>query len=402
MSGSLLSKKITVSGVGCCLVDQLYNNISFHSREFSPYLSKKKGDGGLVPGQLVFKEEFEKYAGDSLGKVLDKISKGRKADKINIGGPCIVALIHAAQMMENSGCSFHFYGYRGNDEEGNFLLSALGKTPVYIDKYEQTNQATPTTVVLSDPGYDGGNGERIFINSIGAAWSYSPEKPDDGFFASDVVVFGGTALVPAIHDNLTGLLKKAKQKGCITIVNTVYDFRNEKVNPEAKWPLGENDESYSMTDLLITDHEEALRLSGKPSLDEAMQFFRKSGTGAVIVTNGAKSIRVFSSGKMFIPPEDSEMPVSKAVSEKIKQGCIGDTTGCGDNFAGGVIASVVAQLQKGEMPLDLAEACIWGIVSGGYTCFYIGGTYFEENPGEKRDLIDPYYEQYKEQERYEK
>jgi hypothetical protein len=54
------------------------------------------------------------------------------------------------------------------------------------------------------------------------------------------------------------------------------------------------------------------------------------------------------------------------------------------------------------MPLNLAEACIWGIVSGGYTCFYIGGTYFEENPGEKRDLINPYYEQYKEQVRYEK
>lgn len=392
-----MSKKITISGVGCCLVDELYNNLSFHSPEFSSYLSKNKGDGGLVPGQLVFKEEFEKYAGDSLERVLAKITKGRKADKINIGGPCIVALIHAAQMMQDSGCSFHFYGYGGKDHEGNFLLSALAKAPVNIGHYKLIHNVTPSTVVLSDPEYDGDNGERMFINSIGAAWDYTPEKLDDAFFSSEVVVFGGTALVPSIHDNLTRLLKKAKQKSCITIVNTVYDFRNEKLRPEDRWPLGESDESYQRTDLLITDHEEALRLSGKSSLNEAVQFFRESGTGAVVVTNGAKSIRGFSSGKLFATVEDLKMPVSMAVSEKIKQGCMGDTTGCGDNFAGGIIASVVAQLQKRELPLDLTEACMWGIVAGGYTCFYIGGTYFEKFPGEKRSSLFPYYEQYKKQ-----
>lgn len=392
-----MSKKITVSGVGCCLVDELYNNISFHSTEFSPYLSEKKGDGGLVPGQLVFKEEFEKYAGDSLETVLANITMGKKADKISAGGPCIVALIHASQMMEDRGCSFHFYGYGGKDEEGKFLLSALNKTPVNTGNYKQADNVTPSTVVLSDPEYDGGNGERIFINSIGAAWDYPPEKLDDDFFSSEVVVFGGTALVPSIHDNLTRLLKKAKQKSCITIVNTVYDFRNEKLRPEARWPLGESDASYSLTDLLITDHEEALRLSGKSSLNEAIQFFRESGTGAVVVTNGAKSVRVFSSGKLFTATEGLEMPVSRAVSEKIKQGCMGDTTGCGDNFAGGIIASVVAQLQKGVLPLDLTEACMWGIIAGGYTCFYIGGTYFEKLPGEKRSLIYPYYEQFRKQ-----
>jgi hypothetical protein len=60
------------------------------------------------------------------------------------------------------------------------------------------------------------------------------------------------------------------------------------------------------------------------------------------------------------------------------------------------------QLQKGIIPVDLTEACIWGIVSGGYTCFYMGGTYLEKTPGEKAGLITPYYEQYKRQIGYEK
>lgn len=79
------------------------------------------------------------------------------------------------------------------------------------------------------------------------------DKIDDDFFGSDIVVFGGTGLMPQIHDNLTSLLKRAKSKGCITIVNTVFDFRNEKDKPTEKWPLGESEESYGYIDLLITD-----------------------------------------------------------------------------------------------------------------------------------------------------
>ena len=252
-------------------------------------------------------------------------------------------------------------------------------------------------MVLSDPDYDQGHGERIFINSIGAAWEYSPDELQEEFFASDLVVFGGTALVPLIHDNLTELLVKAKSKGCITIVNTVYDFRNEGANPHLKWPLGSSDESYSHIDLLMTDLEEALRLSGQSKLDDAMKFFREQGTGAVIVTSGAKNVRLFSNGSLFQELRDTVMPVSEAVSEELKKGHRGDTTGCGDNFAGGVIASLVSQIQKKDTSLSLVEACSWGVVSGGTSCFYMGGMYEEKHAGEKRDMIKPYYLKYKQQ-----
>ena len=56
-----MNDKIIVSVVGCCLVDRLYNNISFSDSVLSPYLSKESGDGGLTPGQLVFLEEFEEF-----------------------------------------------------------------------------------------------------------------------------------------------------------------------------------------------------------------------------------------------------------------------------------------------------------------------------------------------------
>jgi sugar/nucleoside kinase (ribokinase family) len=380
-------------------VDRLYRNVSFSDPDFLPYLSKKRGDGGLTPGKLVFREEFEEFCGEDLSKVLKSITKGKEPDKKNIGGPGIVPLIHAKQMMQSLGTKCLFYGCGGKDPDGEFIFSILNEMNLLTDNhYYLSGDTTPSTIVLSDPDYDKGHGERIFINSIGEAWNFSPDKLDEEFFSSDVVVFGGTALVPVIHDNLTELLIKAKSNDCLTIVNTVYDFRNEKASPEKKWPLGRSDDSYTNTDLLITDLEEALRLSGKNSLEEAIHYFRDVGTGALLVTNGPNNLRGFASGKSrFLEMRNIDMPVSEAISQELKKGHAGDTTGCGDNFTGGVIADLVSQIQKGKDILDLAEASAWGIVSGGYSCFYMGGTFFENNPGEKLNLITPYYKKYIEQ-----
>ena len=395
-----MAKKVVVSGVGCSLVDRLYNNVSFSQQSFIPYLSKEKGDGGLVPGQLVFRRDFEKFIGEDFHSLLKKLVNDKTHDKINIGGPGIVSMIHAAQLASDSNCEFHFYGTRGKDSDGEFIMSLLGKTPLFADNLiVSDSEDTPSTAVLSDPNYENGNGERIFINSIAAAWDYSPSELDDNFFASNIVVFGGTALVPLIHDNLTELLKKAKSNGCTTIVNTVYDFRNEKANPDKKWPLGKSDESYKNIDLLITDLEEALRLSGKQDVTEAIEFFRSNGTGALIITSGADNVRLFAQGNLFTKNDYSEMPISKAVSDDLKngKGADGDTTGCGDNFVGGVIASVVAQIQDTGFPLNLKEATMCGIVSGGTATFYMGGMFEETTSGEKRKMIEPYYELYKNQ-----
>jgi sugar/nucleoside kinase (ribokinase family) len=392
-----MSDKIIVSGVGCCLVDLLFTDIDFGGDKIHQYLSKKRGDGGLIPGHLVFQEEFEKYSGGSFDLALNKITGGRTYENINIGGPSIVSLINLAQLADKESCEVRFYGRGGDDELGQYLLASLKKTPVVLKDFKLINNRTPSTVVLSDPSFDSYHGERMFLNSIGAAWDYFPHELNDEFFDSDITAFGGTALVPRMHDNMNYLLKKAKSKGCTTIVNTVFDFRNEKENPSKKWPLGESEESYGYIDLLITDKEEALRLSGKKDTLNAIRFFRNRKVSSLIITNGTNNILTYSDGRFFNISRLIEMPVSQKISDQLKNAQAGDTTGCGDNFVGGVMASIVTQLSQGVNHPDLEEACSWGIVSGGFACFYMGGTYFEENPGEKLERIKPYYESYKKQ-----
>ena len=74
----------------------------------------------------------------------------------------------------------------------------------------------------------------------------------------------------------------------------------------------------------------------------------------------------------------------------------GDTTGCGDNFAGGFVSSLVRQLSDGEAlgSFCLKDACAWAAASGGFACFCMGGTYLEKAPGDKRSKLQRYHDAY--------
>jgi sugar/nucleoside kinase (ribokinase family) len=389
-----MQRRIVVSGTGCCLVDLLYNQIDFNAPLMRPFLSVEKGDGGLMPGKLVFREEFETFSGMPVEEFIRIVTAERDCDAMNVGGPSVVSLIHAAQLTVEEECEVRFFGLTGTDAHGSFLRSALAETPLNLNDLGQVDRSTPSTVVLSDPGYDGGAGERMFINSIGAAWDYLPDRLGEHFYDADITVFGGTALVPRIHENLTSLLSRARSSGCLTVVNTVFDFRNERLRPHGRWPLGASDESYRYTDLLITDREEAFGLSGCSDFPRAIAFFRGKGLGALMITDGPNPVHLYSDGSVFESMGPMTMPVSGMVSELLRTHREGDTTGAGDNFTGGVLASLVGQLSQGVSRPDLGRMCAWGIASGGFACFYLGGTFLERSPGEKLNRIKPIFDDY--------
>jgi sugar/nucleoside kinase (ribokinase family) len=392
-----MNRPITISGAGCCLVDQIYPDIDFSGPAVSKYMSRVKGDGGLYPGRLVFSEQFEAFADKELHSAVSEISQDRKEPTLNVGGPSIVALIHASQLLQGSPAEVRFYGARGDDNEGKFLQTKLEQTPVRLEHFRIAEGDTPTTIVLSDPNHNLGHGERIFINNIGASWNFGPDELKEDFFDADIVVFGGTALVPNLHDGLSDLLIRAKNAGCITIVNTVYDFRNEFANPGEPWPLGQGQDSYSHIDLLIMDREEALHLSGMKDLSEAGRFFKQQGVASYIITDGTEDTWCYSDGSLFKSLSRNTYPVSAKLISDLQGFEGGDTTGAGDNFVGGILASLAWQMQEETDQPDLAHCIAWGTVSGGYCCFHVGGTFIEMEPGEKLELIKPYLNQYWEQ-----
>jgi sugar/nucleoside kinase (ribokinase family) len=195
-------------------------------------------------------------------------------------------------------------------------------------------------------------------------------------------------------------LAKAKKNNRITVVNTVFDFRNEKKNPGLPWPLVEQKADFGLIDLLIMDREEAIRISGRKNMDEAAEFFSSTDVSSFIITNGAEKIAAWSGGGLFEKTDRIKMPVSNTVVDKIKSDPRqkGDTTGCGDNFAGGLVSSLAWQMKKKvKGKFSLPEAVSWGVASGGFCCFTVGGTYLETAPGEKRKEVEQIQKAYLDQ-----
>lgn len=387
-----------ISGTGCAVADYLYNCVDFAGDAFRGYRSRVGGDGGLVPGGLVFREDFERFSGASFADALPELTGGRAADSFNVGGPAIVALITAAQLLTPTGdYRFRHFGAVGNDDVGRDILERVRKTPVDISNYQVFPELSPFTSVLSDPDYDGGHGERAFVNNIGSSGRYGPEHLTDSFYGSDIVLFGATALVPRLHQNLSGLLEKAKANGAATIVTTVYDFQSEQANPGGKWPLGDDVSALKNIDLLIADQQEALCISGTDDLDAACDYFIRNGLGAFAITHGPNPIRFYSSGAFFAGCPLSMLPVSELVVSELRDNpsLKGDTTGCGDNFGAGMLASLAVQM--GADAPSLPQAVALGVSAGGNACYRLGGVAQEKESGELAREITRLYSAYREQ-----
>ncbi len=392
-----MGKKLTVACTGCCLADFLYADIDFSKSNAKKYLSLTNGDGGITPGKLVFTADLEHFSGEPIATIMNNITEGKSPDAFNLGGPAIVALAGTAQLLAGENIECKFYGFSGNDATGSQLKQLLEQLPIDIANYHQKTGATPNTIVLSDPRLNAGKGERAFVNNLGASNNYQVDNLSEDFFAADVLIYGATALVPQLHANLTSLLRKGRELGRLNIVTTVYDFLNEQAAPEKPWPLGESNESYKLLDLLLVDYEEAMRLSNSSELAQAIDFFMEQGVAAMVITHGSQPVTFFSDGSLFKATPCAKLPICEATDRELARHpeIKGDTTGCGDNFAGGVIYSLVNQLKtRAHGELDLAEAVNWGAVAGGFTRFYLGGTYFEQTPGEKLAKLQPFYNEY--------
>mgnify|MGYP006283806031 CR=1 FL=1 len=380
---------VRVHGAGCALLDNIYDDVDFTGPAFRRFSSRRSGDGGLVPGQLVFAEDLAEFAGTPYHALRREITGRPEADHSNVGGPAIVPMVHVAQMLADTEHQVAFSGLVGNDREGARVRHVLSPVPLDLSAYRTTSGATPTTDVFSDPHYDKGRGERTFVNQLGVAARPAAAEFSESFFAGDIVFFGGTALVPPVHDALTELARRARAAGAFVAVGTVYDFRHEKRAPSQPWPLLDD---YALVDLVVTDREEALRISGCSDETTALDWFVHRGAGAAVITRGPEPV-LFRGGAAAgtVAGEPATLPICTAVAEEIRRlDRAHDTTGCGDNFVGGMICDVALQMAAGAGAgeIDLSRAVAEGVVAGGLAATYLGGLYHESAPGEKRREIE--------------
>lgn len=387
---------VRVSAIGCCLIDYLFHEESYSKSVFNEYRSVSPGDGGLLVGGLVFGEQLAEFARLPFDALLRHLIPHPEKGIENIGGPAAVSLIHAAQLLHDSPHSFHFHGVAGDDVEYRLIREHIAKTVIDPRFLILEGERTPTTYVLNDRHAHGGKGERTFVNLLGSAAHVIEADVGDDAYQSDIVLFGGTALWPAFHTRIDQALRRAKAEGALTIVGAVFDFMNEHRSSSEKWPFGQ-ESGYPFVDLLVCDALEAERMSGQRDAENAAAFFDEAGVGAGIITQGAKDIIAWSKEEsVFGHTPLTRFPVCGYIDELLEKdpSLRKDTTGCGDNFLGGVLASIVSH---GAKKCSMVNAITLGGASGGFALTHHGGMFHETYPGEKRSVLEPVLKAYSEQ-----
>lgn len=193
----------------------------------------------------------------------------------------------------------------------------------------------------------------------------------------------------------TRYLSKHPGDGRLTAGKLVFTEEFEQFSGKP-WPLGKSDESFGLTDVLIMDQEEAKRISGKNTSKDIIEFFIEKRVSSFFITNGAKDLVAYSDGRLFEKSFPIFFPVSRMVTDELRKQ--GDTTGCGDNFAGGIIASLAQQIMtKDPGQFNLKDEISLAVASGAFACKYLGGTYHEIRKGEKRQRIEEFLTDYRDQ-----
>jgi sugar/nucleoside kinase (ribokinase family) len=375
-----------VSGVGCCVVDLLYDLPPGPDR-LGPWVSRATDDGGIIRGGAVLKSTFERRAGVPVEAWLSDVLRDVPARR-SLGGVCVVSLIAAAQLLPPGAASVEFHACIADAPLGDWLLEQIARTPLGRAKLRRRAGRCPTTIILNERHADG-TPERSFVTEPGTTepLRLDPADLDRDFFESDVALFSCMQWEPRLFANLSAIVAASRRAGALTVMGTAFD---PSYPTDRRWPLGDSDDVYRHLDVLVTDRTEALMYSGERTLAGARRFFQQKGAAALVVTDGLAPVYYWSSGAVCTPAE-GEMPIPAAIVEDEATGALptGDTVGCGDNFVGGVVASLALQrAPRGRV--DLLDAVRLGNLSGALASTHAGGVFPERTPGEKRALVERY------------
>lgn len=386
---------MVISGIGCCVVDYIYKNIDFTSPAVSKFVSSD-GKNGLLIGEANLIDDLVDYFDTSLDSLINHITNNKKPS-VNLGGVAIIALITAAQLLyDASDVKIFFYANLPNTELGEYIFKTLKSTPIFLDHIHIKDGKDTITYVFCEKE-NNGDATRTFLGypHTDSSTTLKLGQLEDGFYDSDINYFGHIRWEPEINDNLSYVLKKCKSKGNITVLSTASD---PTMKGKKQWLLGDSDDVYNYISFLIMNKSEALHYSGKTDFHDAVNFFKSFPIEGLLITDGVKPTYVYSKDGICLPYEGS-IPIVQDIIDDKNKGILpqGDTIGCGDNFVGGVIASIASQLRKGKNQIDLKEACIFGNINGALASTIKGGLFKEKFWGERKKLVEQYLCKYKKQ-----
>jgi sugar/nucleoside kinase (ribokinase family) len=232
--------------------------------------------------------------------------------ELHTGGCAVNTAIDLAKIGEDVG----IIGLIGNDGFGSFLVDTLKKEGVDTTGLKVTDKVnTSVSLVLSNS-----DGERSFIHSLGSNGIFNEEHIDMEIIKQcDILFVAGALLMPSLDgEPAARLLKKAKEMGKYTVLDTAWDSTG-------RW-MKAIEPCLKHIDLFIPSIEEAQMLTGKENERHNADIFMEKGAKNVVIKLGAKGC--------YIRTAEEELYVDAFKVEAV------DTNGAGDSFVAGFITGL--------------------------------------------------------------
>ncbi len=263
-----------------------------------------------------------------------------------IGGSASIMAVAAARL----GLRVGLAAAVGADAAGEFMLARLATEGVDTSAMViRPDLATGMTVVLSRPG----GSDRAILTALGAmptltAADVRPAVADPAATPRHLHVSSYFLLERSLGPGLAELFAAARSAGMTTSLDTNWD-------PAQRWGDERLRAALAETDVLMPNEAEALHLSGKREVGDAVRALAAAGP-RVVVKLGSQGA-VAADGASW---HKAGLPAALASG-------FADAIGAGDCFNAGVIAGLLGGL-------DLAAATAVGCAVGSASTRAAGGT----------------------------
>ena len=227
---------------------------------------------------------------------------------VEMGGSCCIFACQAAKL----GLRVGILGRVGDDDFGHMILRRLDESGV------------DTSHMIVDPGLKTGLGialcqgdDRAILTYMGSLPEVRPDDISDEFLASAHHLHHGSFFLHTrLRPRIPAIFQRAKVLGLTTSLDTNWD-------PDELWNSTLAD-MLPLTDIFMPNDQEALHISGKSDLGEAVAHFQARGVDIVTIKRGLDGADVYDGG------EAHKCAVTPATG--------GDSVGAGDSFDAGFLA----------------------------------------------------------------
>lgn len=251
---------------------------------------------------------------------------------VEMGGSCNIFACQAAKL----GLRVGILGRVGDDDFGRLIVRRLDACGV------------DTRHVIVDGSLKTGLGialcredDRAILTYMGSICALGPDDVSDEFLASARHLHHGSFFLHSgLIAHMPEIFRRARGLGLSTSLDTNWD-------PDERWN-STLAEVLALTDVFMPNDQEALRISGSDSLEEAVAWINTQGVPMVTLKRGVDGARVYAGRDSF------ECAVEVAVG--------GDSVGAGDSFDAGFLAGWLRGMAI-DRCLDIACHCGQSVAS---------------------------------------